>query len=91
MLIVFYGPPRPPRADPPLIPYLGIVLNELSGVVEALPTHLEDQLINFSKMRRVSYSGLFFSQALISHPLPPPSPAVYSSHYRHTAAPEGTI
>lgn len=40
------------KADPPLIPYLGIVLNELSGVVEALPTHLEDQLINFSKMRR---------------------------------------
>lgn len=43
-----------PRADPPLVPYLGILLNELSGVVEALPTKLDDQLINFSKMRRVS-------------------------------------
>lgn len=40
------------NADPPLVPYLGTVLNELSGVVEALPTHLEDQLINFCKMRR---------------------------------------
>ncbi|CAI8022531.1 Ras-specific guanine nucleotide-releasing factor 2 [Geodia barretti] len=37
---------------PPLVPYLGTVLNELSGVVEALPTRLQDELINFNKMRR---------------------------------------
>ena len=44
------------RADPPLVPYLGTSLNELSGVVEALPTRLDDELINFSKMRRVGLS-----------------------------------
>ena len=42
------------KAPPPTVPYLGILLSEMSGVVEGLPTHLEDSLINFSKMRRVS-------------------------------------
>ena len=42
------------RAHAPFVPYLGIVLNELSGVVEALPTYIEGDLVNFTKMRRVS-------------------------------------
>ena len=42
------------RAQGPSVPYLGIVLNELSGVVEALPNYIEGDLINFTKMRRVS-------------------------------------
>ena len=49
--------PLPPtsssRAEPPLVPYLGIALNELVGIFEALPTHIEGNLINFSKMRKV--------------------------------------
>ena len=40
------------KAHPPFVPYLGIVLNELSGVVEALPTYTEGDLVNFTKMRR---------------------------------------
>ena len=35
------------------MPYLGIALNELSGVVESQPNFIDDGLINFSKMRRV--------------------------------------
>lgn len=42
------------KSPSPTVPYLGILLNEMSGVVEGLPTYLEDNLINFSKMRRVS-------------------------------------
>ncbi|KAL5481996.1 hypothetical protein EMCRGX_G022274 [Ephydatia muelleri] len=47
-------------AEPPLVPYLGIALNELVGIFEALPTHIEGNLINFSKMRKCSrtISGL---------------------------------
>jgi len=40
------------KAQGPSVPYLGIVLNELSGVVEALPNYIEGDLINFTKMRR---------------------------------------
>lgn len=40
------------KAQPPVVPYLGILLNEMAGVVEATPTLLEDNLINFTKMRR---------------------------------------
>lgn len=48
------------RAEPPLVPYLGIALNELVGIFEALPTLIEGNLINFSKMRKCSrtISGL---------------------------------
>lgn len=42
------------KAPPPTVPYLGILLSEVSSVVEGLPTYLEDHLVNFSKMRRVS-------------------------------------
>lgn len=41
------------KAQPPMIPYLGIVLNEIAGLVEVQPTVLENNLVNFSKMRRV--------------------------------------
>ena len=41
------------KAQPPTVPYLGIVLSELSGVVEGLSTYVEGKLINFTKMRRV--------------------------------------
>ncbi len=41
------------KAPPPTVPYLGILLSEMSGVVEGLPTHLEESLVNFNKMRRV--------------------------------------
>ncbi len=41
------------KAPPPTVPYLGILLSEVSSVVEGLPTYLEDKLVNFSKMRRV--------------------------------------
>ncbi len=43
------------RARPPMVPYLGIVLNEIAGLVEVQPTVIEDNLVNFSKMRRVSF------------------------------------
>ncbi len=38
-----------------MVPYLGIVLNEIAGLVEVQPTVIEDNLVNFSKMRRVSF------------------------------------
>ena len=41
------------KAPPPTVPYLGILLSEMSGVVEGMPTYLEDSLINFTKMRKV--------------------------------------
>lgn len=41
------------KAQPPMIPYLGIVLNEVAGLVEVQPTVIEDNLVNFTKMRRV--------------------------------------
>lgn len=45
------------KAPPPTVPYLGILLSEMSGVAEGLPTYLEDHLINFTKMRRVREGG----------------------------------
>lgn len=45
------------KAQPPTTPYLGILLSEVSGVVEGLPTYVEDTLVNFNKMRRVSRGG----------------------------------
>ena len=60
LVVSWPPPPYPPpflslrRAHAPFVPYLGIVLNELSGVVEALPTYIEGDLVNFTKMRRVS-------------------------------------
>ena len=41
------------KAPPPTVPYLGILLSEMSGIVEGMPTYLEESLINFSKMRKV--------------------------------------
>ncbi len=43
------------KADPPSVPYLGIVLSEMSALLEGLATRIEDDLINFSKMRRVRF------------------------------------
>lgn len=41
------------KAPPPTVPYLGITLSEMSGVVEGMPTYLEESLVNFTKMRKV--------------------------------------
>lgn len=41
------------RAQPPLLPYLALTMNDLICVSEGAPTYLEGNLINFTKMRRV--------------------------------------
>ncbi len=41
------------KAEKPAVPYLGTILNEISGVMEGMSTRMEDDLINFTKMRRV--------------------------------------
>lgn len=43
-----------PRASPPMVPYIGTTLSELVSVSESQPTHMEGDLINFSKMRKVN-------------------------------------
>ena len=55
------------NAPPPTVPYLGILLSEMSGVVEGLPTYLEESLVNFSKMRRVSQSQHTNHIQLVTH------------------------
>ena len=37
-----------------MVPYIGTTLSELVSVSESQQTHMEDELINFSKMRKAS-------------------------------------
>lgn len=65
------------RCDPPLIPYLGMYLADLSFIEEGTPNFTDDGLLNFSKMRmvRVSFvlksvepqTNLFFLHTQIAH------------------------
>lgn len=49
------------RCDPPLIPYLGMYLADLSFIEEGTPNFTDDGLLNFSKMRMVM---VFRNQAI---------------------------
>lgn len=49
------------RCDPPSIPYVGMYLTDLSFIEEGTPNYSSDGLLNFSKMRMVSFEDIFFN------------------------------
>ncbi|CAH1120967.1 unnamed protein product [Ceutorhynchus assimilis] len=43
------------NCDPPCIPYLGVYLTDLSFIEEGTPNFVDDNLLNFSKMRMIAH------------------------------------
>ncbi|XP_023667016.1 ras-specific guanine nucleotide-releasing factor 1 isoform X1 [Paramormyrops kingsleyae] len=43
------------NCDPPCVPYLGMYLTDLAFIEEGTPNYIEDNLVNFSKMRMISH------------------------------------
>lgn len=41
--------------NPPVIPYIGMYLNDLSFIEEVSPNYVRDNLLNFSKMRMIAH------------------------------------
>lgn len=54
------------RVDPPSVPYLGLYLSDLSFIEESSQDLSENRLINFSKMRMVSFEKEICSIYLLS-------------------------
>uniref|UniRef100_A0A3B3SAJ0 Ras protein specific guanine nucleotide releasing factor 1 n=1 Tax=Paramormyrops kingsleyae TaxID=1676925 RepID=A0A3B3SAJ0_9TELE len=53
------------NCDPPCVPYLGMYLTDLAFIEEGTPNYIEDNLVNFSKMRMVSQTRAYYQHSVL--------------------------
>ncbi|KAL6049434.1 putative Smooth muscle caldesmon [Balamuthia mandrillaris] len=58
------------KTKPPLVPYLALFSKDLFSVEEGNPTMLEDEMVNFEKMRMLHKIAQDFASYQVQYPIP---------------------